>query len=269
MARYLILLLAIFLAGCQNEPQLQYSSRYARFVRLLSKQEMDLFFRYSFSEAGASFSSRLVSGKVDGKAYNSLKEREDIVNLEVDQVMRFFGGAVYGRVLYYRFIALLTTEELELFNRYNLLAVVRSLYGRFAQDDGFRKVFQESFPKRAPWEKEQKCELLFRASLAGLKIENPGGGVAPGKSNSFIWKGEVPELGFFNKPNIAALLVVGHFRAAAAALQDSGLQKAFLQYRAAISRYRVLALVFFLRNVVDEKIDFFGESARRRLLLLL
>ena len=269
-----IFLVAVIAAGCHNEPQLQYRTRYEQFRQLLNRSEDGFFCSYSFKKAAASFRARIAAGKVDLKKLEAVKAREDIENLNADQIMRYFGGAMYARVLYYRFISFLNDEELVEFNRYNLLAVARSLSGRFAENESELRDYDKNFPKRAPLGSVLKREMLLRLSQEGLSSYNPAGRAAVAATVRFLWKKSNPGFMLSTAPELkklSPLVAAGAFHKAATvyAGPEELFNRSYRKFLPAITSYRLLAFIAFMRDVVDEKVDFFGEDARRRLLLLL
>lgn len=266
---------ALLCAGCHNEPQLQYKNRFDRFLSLLDTGEKALVAEFEFPAAAAAFEKRLQAGSADKKTFISLAAGENVELFTNEKIFHYFGGSVYARILYYRFIGFVTGEELEAFNGYRLVEVARSLQERLGGDAGLRRRFLDMFPLERGYDTVGNAALLLRHYLAGSgKLAS-----LPEKEAAVAFIGMRQDV----RDGIAALLTgrdlsaqgeSWEMRQAVAALFRPGPERDRLetlrsQAAASVFRYRLHAFVVLLRDVLDERIDFFTRKARLRLQSLL
>lgn len=271
----LLAVVALLGVGCHNEPQVQYRERYDRFMSLLDAGERAQVAGFEFSAAAAAFAQRLQAGTADKKAFMALAAGENVELFSTEKIFHYFGGSVYARILYYRFIGFVTADELEAFNSYRLVEVARSLQERLGGDAGLRRRFLAMFPLERGYDTVGNAALLLRHYLAAAgKLA-----ALPEKAAAAVFIGMRQDV----RDGIAALLAdrdlsaqgeSWEMRQAVAALFRSGPELGRLealrpQAAASVFRYRLHALVVLLRDVLDERIDFFTREARLRLQSLL
>jgi hypothetical protein len=267
------MVIAVLGSGCHNEPQLQYKERYDRFFSLLQSGEKTLFTGFEFPAAAAAFSARLQAGTADKTAFTALAAEENVELFSITNIFHYFGGAVYAKILYYRFIGFVTADELEAFNGYRLVEVARSLQQRLTGDAGLRRRFLALFPLERGYDTLGNAALVLRHYLAGsgkltthpekdaaaafigLRQDVRDGIIALLAGRDVTAQGEAWEM----RETARTLLATGAdrlagFRGPAAA---------------SVFRYRLHALVVLMRDVLDEQIDYFTRGARLRLQSLL
>ena len=267
----------VVLAGCHNEPQTQYKERYDRFLALLNASERAQVKEYRFERGSAMFAARLAAGQADKRVFAKLLTEENIEIFPPTRVFSFFGGSVYSRILYYRFISFAGQEELDHFNTGNLLAMAVSLNSRLSLGSSALHRFRAQFPKNAPLNDVGKILLLLRHSPGGVKA-----------SPRFFDLDREAIVRFLSiRPDVLAaveqvigktglkyesLWEPGKAEAVVAGLPEDALQALRAVYpssAASLKRFRIFMLTVFFRDVVDEKTDFFipGTWAELRLLL--
>jgi len=155
--------------GCSTEPEERLQARLDRFMALLNTNERDLIAQGQYDAAAAALGIRAEQGGEFARAWREILDGENILFFDYRRAVRFFAGAMDGRIRFLRFVNMLSEPELLAFNKASHAELARLLLARFEA----RPSLESEYRERVAPKREEQSEEAIRDELVWKKFVLP------------------------------------------------------------------------------------------------